>query len=104
MENVENSMDSKKNYQGSVVDVRHKKRAANSYYERELGLLGHVLRRDGLESTCPLGMIERKRALGRQRLTYIGGIKETADIKRIGEFTKLARGRKKWKSIVSNVN
>ena len=49
-------------------------------------------------------MIEGKRARGRQRLTYKDGIREAADIKRIGEVTKLARDRKEWKSIVTNVN
>ena len=39
--------------------------------KKQLGFLGHVLRRDGLESTCLLGMIEGKRVRGRQRLTYM---------------------------------
>ena len=72
--------------------------------KRQLGLLGHVLRRDGLRSTRLLGMIEGKSARGRQRLTYMDGIKEAAYIRGIGEVTKLARDRKKWKSIVANVN
>ena len=70
--------------------------------KRQLGFLGHVLRRDGLESTCLLGMIERKRARGRQRL--MDRIKEATDIRRIWEVIKLARDRKKWASIVANVN
>ena len=57
--------------------------------KRELGFLGHVLRRDGLESTCLLGMIEGKIARGRHRLTYMDGIEEAADIARIGEVTNL---------------
>ena len=72
--------------------------------KRQLGFLGHVLRRDGLESTCVLGIIEGKRTRGRQRLTYMDGIKEATDVRRIGEVTKLARDTTKWKSLVVNVN
>ena len=68
----------------------------------QLGFLGHVLRSYGLESTCVLGMIEGKRARGRHGLTYMHGLKEAADI-RIEKVTKLARDRKKWKSIVTTV-
>ena len=49
-------------------------------------------------------MVEGKKARGRQRLSYKDGITEAADIRRIEEVTKLARDRKEWKSIVTNVN
>jgi len=51
-ENVEDTMDSKESLQGGVADVRHKKRSPNN------GFLARVLRRDGVESTCLLRVIE----------------------------------------------
>ena len=42
---------------------------------RQFGYLGHVLKGDGPRETL-LGMIERKRARGRQKMMYMDGIKE----------------------------
>ena len=70
---------------------------------RQLGYLGHVLRGDGLERDCLLGMIEGRRARGRQRMGYMDGIKKMIGCERIGEVNELARNRREWRSIVANV-
>ena len=43
---------------------------------RQLGLLGHVLRGNGLERNYLLGIIGGNRAQGTQRLKYMDRIKE----------------------------
>ena len=43
---------------------------------RQLGHQGYVLRGDGPEGDCLLGMIEGKRARDRQRMKYLDGMKE----------------------------
>ena len=70
---------------------------------RQLGYLGHVLRGDGLERDCLLGMIEGKRARGRQRMKYMDGIKEMVGREKMEEVAELARNRREWHSIVANV-
>ena len=70
---------------------------------RQLGFLGHVLRGDGLEKDCLFGMIEGKRAQGRQRLKYMDGIKEMLGREKIEEVVRLAENRREWHSIVANV-
>ena len=62
--------------------------------KRQLELFGRVLRRDGLESICLLGMSDRKRARERQRLTYMDGIREAADIRRIWDVAKACKRQK----------
>ena len=70
---------------------------------RQLGYLGHVLRRDGLEKDCLLGMIEGRRARGRQRMKYMDDIKEMVGREKIEEVVGLAENRRVWHSIVANV-
>uniref|UniRef100_A0A0P4W0B7 Reverse transcriptase domain-containing protein n=1 Tax=Scylla olivacea TaxID=85551 RepID=A0A0P4W0B7_SCYOL len=69
---------------------------------RQLGYLGHVLKGDGLEKDCLLGMIEEKRAWGRQRMRYMDGIKEMVGREKM-EVVELAGNRRVWHSIVANV-
>ena len=70
---------------------------------RQLGYLGHVLRGDGMERDSLLGMIEGKRAPGRQRKKYMDGIKELLGREKIEEVVELAGNREVWRSIVANV-
>ena len=68
----------------------------------QLGYLGHVLRGDCLERDCLLGMIEEKRARGRQRMKYMNGIKEMVEKEKMEEVVKLARNRRVGYSIVAS--
>ena len=73
--------------------------------KRQLKFLGHLLRHDCLEKTVFLGMIEGRRARGRQRLKFGASLIE--DIP--GEVTvaglvRLAQDRERWRSMVAHVN
>ena len=48
-------------------------------------------------------MIEEKRARVRQRMKYMGGIKEMMGKEKMEEVVKLARNRRVCHSIVANV-
>ena len=72
--------------------------------KRHLGFLGHVLRQNGLENSCLLGMINGKRARGRQRHKYMDGIKEAANIQTTVDVLRVIQDRNVWRTIVTNVN
>ena len=72
--------------------------------QRELRYLGHVLRASSLEKDCLLGMIEGKKAGGRQRMKLMGDVKEITGCKSNGEIIRTAEDRSKWRNIVANVN
>ena len=72
--------------------------------KRQLRFIGHVLRRNGLENSCLLGMISRKRARGRQRNKYMDGIKEAKNIQTTVDVLRPIQDRNVWRSKVANVN
>ena len=71
---------------------------------RQLRFVGHVLRGNGWERGSLLGMIEGRRARGRQRLKYMDGIKEVVGCERAVDVLRLVEDRSVWRSIVANVN
>ena len=72
--------------------------------KRQLGFLGHMLRRSGMEKNCLLGMVEGRRARGRQRMKWMDKIKELAGCERMNEILRLAEDRSDWRSIVAGIN
>ena len=72
--------------------------------KRQLGFLGHILRGNGLEKDCLLGMVEGVRARGRQRTKYLDGIKEIVGCGTIDGVLRLAEDRSAWRAIVANIN
>ena len=72
--------------------------------QRQLRYLGHVLRSDTMEKDCLLGMIEGRRARGRQRNKYMDGVKALVGCREIGEVLRLAQDREQWSYIVANLN
>ena len=72
--------------------------------KRQLGFLGHILRSDGMESNCLMGMVEGRRARGRQRMKWTDRIKELVGCERMGEVKRLAEDRSAWRAIVANIN
>ena len=97
-------MQGKEKKSGCDTDRRHKTRTNNCQMEKTAGFLGHVLRRNGLENSCLVGMINEKRARGRQRHKYMDGIKEAANIQTTVEVLRAIQDRNVWRSIVTNVN
>ena len=71
---------------------------------RQIGFLGHILRGSGLERECLLGMIEGRRARGRQRLKYMDSIKELVGCGSMSEVMRLVEDRSVRSSIAANVN
>ena len=72
--------------------------------KRQLGFLGHILRGNGREKDCLLGMVEGRRARGRQRTKFMDGIKEFIGCERMDGVLRLAEDRSAWRSIVANIN
>ena len=72
--------------------------------QRQLGYIGHLLRGRSLGKDCLLGMIDGRRARGRQRMKYMDGLKEIVECSGIGEMVRLAEDRNRWRIIVANVN
>ena len=72
--------------------------------KRQLGFLGHMLRRRGMERNCLLGMVEGGRARGRQRMKWMDNIKELAGCERMSEVLRLAEDRSDWRAIVASIN
>ena len=72
--------------------------------KRQVGFLGHLLRGKGMESECLLGMVQGRRARGRQRRKYMDGIKEVIGCERMDEILRRAEDRSLWRSITANIN
>ena len=72
--------------------------------KRQLGVLGHILRGNGLGRDCLLGMVEGRRASGRQRTKFVYGIVEVVGCETIVGVLKLDEDRRAWRSIVTNIN
>ena len=66
---------------------------------RQLGFLGHILRSNGIESNCLMGMVEGRRARGRQRMKWTDKIKELVGCERMEEVKRLAEERRAWRAI-----
>ena len=72
--------------------------------ERQLGFLGHVLRRKQLEHLSLSGKIEGRRARGRQRHKYLDTLLQ--DIHQQitpGALIQLADNRNGWRELTVNV-
>ena len=63
---------------------------------RRMNFLGHVIRKGKMECLVLEGLIEGKRARGRQRETYIDRIKRLSG-KKACDIFKLARNREGWR-------
>ena len=71
---------------------------------RQIGFVGHVVRGDGLEKDCLLGMIEGRRARGRQRLKFMDGIRDVTGCETVVDVLRLAEDRSVWRTVAANVN
>ena len=71
---------------------------------RQMSFLGHVIRNEKMEHLCLSGMIEGRRARGRQRIKYMDTIVE--DLGRgmtTNQLLQLARDRERWKQMAAHV-
>ena len=71
--------------------------------ERQLQFLGHVMRGGKLENLCLTGRIEGRRARGRQRETYLDGLKRVTGEEFSGvELLRKTDNREEWRSMIAN--
>ena len=72
--------------------------------KRQFGFLDHILRERLLERDCLLGMVEGRRASGRQRIKFMDGIRQLIGCVMSDEVLRYAEDRRVWRSIVVNIN
>ena len=72
--------------------------------KRQMKFFGHVWRQKGVEHLVVSGYIEGKRARGRQRLTFLTGLRQhTSTITTNTAYTRTAEDRSSWRSSIGNV-
>ena len=72
--------------------------------KRQMNFLGHVLRNEKVEHLCLTGMIEGRRARGRQRVKYLDTIvEELGGRMTTNQLLQLARDRERWKLVTAHV-
>ena len=72
--------------------------------KRQLGYVGHMIRENGVEKNCLLGMVEGTRSVGRQRMKYLDSLRGDIGIRRTELLVRIAEDRSRWRSIIANVN
>ena len=71
---------------------------------RQMEFLGHVIRREKIEHLCLTGMIEGRRARGRQRKKFLDSILEDInDNVTAGQLIQMARDRQRWRQMTAHV-
>ncbi len=72
--------------------------------KRQMRFLGHVMRRNEMESVVLTGMVEGRRARGRQREKFMDGMmRVTGGHLRPSQLLQLTRDRDRWRSMVAQV-
>ena len=63
------------------------------FARRQISFVGHILRGNGLEKKCLLGMIEGRRARRRQRLKFMDGIRVATGCEIVADMLRLPEDR-----------
>ena len=71
---------------------------------RQIGFVMHILKRNGLEKDCLLGMFNGRRARGKQRLKFMDGIRDVTGCETMVDVLRLAYDRSVWRSVAVYVN
>ena len=66
--------------------------------------MGHILRGNGLEKDCLLGMIDGRRARGGQRLKIMDGIRDVTGCETVVDVVRLAEDKSVWRSVAAYIN
>ena len=87
-----------------LVEISKQRELLKIIRRRQLGFLGHVLRREALENISLTGRIHGSRGRGRPRIKYMDGIKKVVPGgMSAGEILQMTRDRQEWKSMIANV-
>ena len=77
--------------------MKSKSKLVKTQKERKFKYFGHIIRAEGILSVVCMGKIERKRARGRQRLTWMDD--SSRDLR---ELVDKAPDRRRWRAMASN--
>ena len=76
----------------------------NNIRRRQMRFFGHVLRHRGIEHLAIGGFVDGKRARGRQRMTYVTGLRQaTTSLTTNVTYVREADDRPTWRQIIGNV-
>ena len=67
--------------------------------KRQMTILGHIDKKDGIEKLALCGKIERGRSRGRQKILYIGSLSTFATKQQTTEVIHLTDNREEWRSL-----
>ena len=89
----------------SILDeIQRSRELMKNIQKRQLGFLGHVLRREELENLSLTGRIDGQRGRGRPRVKYMDGLRKAIGGRfSTGEIIQMSRDRERWKSMTANV-
>ena len=89
----------------SILDeIQRSRELMKNIRKRQLGFLGHVLRREELENLSLTGRIDGQRGRGRPRVKYMDGLRKAIGGRfSTGEIIQMSRDRERWKSMTANV-
>ena len=77
--------------------------AASLYnWKRQATLIGHVIRRDGLEHLVTTGILEGKRGRGRQREKILDGLTSWLGAQRVTDILSTKKDREAWRGMIAN--
>ena len=103
LEEAESSLDNEENQSGSATEGGVDRELMTVIMKRQISSPGHLLSENGLED-CLLGMMEGRRARGRQRRKYMDGVNEMTGYQRMVEVLRRTQDRSVWRSIAANIN
>ena len=89
----------------SILDeIQRSREMMKGIRKRQLGFLGHVLRREEMENLSLTGRIDGQRGRGRPRVKYMDGIKKLVGRgMSAGNIIQMSRDRERWKSMIAYV-
>ena len=71
---------------------------------RQLRFLGHVMRRQKLESNCTTGTLDGRRGSGRLGIKFLDSLAKAVGVgTRPVELVQMTSRREDWRSMVANV-
>lgn len=83
--------------------VGDKRQMLTTIGRRQVRYARYVMRENGMEKDCLMGMVEG-RSKDRQRMKYLGSLRNGTGIESIQGAAGRTKNRIEWRSIIANVN